>query len=168
MQALHTSLLSYPDSPVYAIKVSTRAPTQSEDEALSNSPSMSVLDERLNNIYSSRGDVSGQIFAYHTTNSLSSNEDLQLGRHRAVFFSGSTDETSLCNLVQSIRESVLGEEEVDHMMRSIVVPQHEKETERYGHLRTICPSFFAGKCHCSQILLTMFMSALLATALAML
>jgi len=123
------------DSPVYAIKVSTRAPTQSEDEALSNSPSMSVLDERLNNIYSSRGDVSGQIFAYHITNSLSStNEDLQLGRHRAVFFSGSTDETSLCNLVQSIRESVLGEEEVDHMMRSIVAPQHEKETERSQQL----------------------------------
>ena len=127
---------------MYAIKVSTRAPTQSEDEALSNSPSMSVLDERLNNIYSSRGDVSGQIFAYHTTNSLSSDEDLQLGRHRAVFFSGSTDETSLCNLVQSIRESVLGEEEVDHMMRSIVAPQHEKETERYGHLRTICLILF--------------------------
>ena len=104
---------------------------------------MSVLDERLNNIYSSRGDVSGQIFAYHITNSLSStNEDLQLGRHRAVFFSGSTDETSLCNLVQSIRESVLGEEEVDHMMRSIVAPQHEKETERYGHLRTICLILF--------------------------
>ena len=131
---------------MYAIKVSTRAPTQSEDEALSNSPSMSVLDERLNNIYSSRGDVSGQIFAYHITNSLSSTgEDLQLGRHRAVFFSGSTDETFLCNLVQSIRESVLGEEEVDHMMRSIVAPQHEKETERYGHLRKIClPLFLAG------------------------
>ena len=119
---------------------------------------MSVLDERLNNIYSSRGDVSGQIFAYHITNSLSStDEDLQLGRHRAVFFSGSTDETSLCNLVQSIRESVLGEEEVDHMMRSIVAPQHEKETERYGHLRTIClcnPFFLAGKYHCPQIFLT--------------
>lgn len=110
-------------SAIFTFELSTRVPSEREESILTNAKSMEELDSRLSQ--ASPAVEAGHIVAYDTK--LVSKGEVVFGQFRAAFFS--SDDTGGCDLVNAVRQTALGEKEVEQMMQSIVAPRHEDKSE---------------------------------------
>jgi len=122
------------DSSVYTFKMETRLPTKAESRVLSESKSLNQLDHGLNALgEEGPGAIgnAGRIFAYDTRLVETGGMHVTFGIHRAAFFS-SSGQGSTCNLLKAVRETALGEREVEQMIQLIVAPQHSERERESG------------------------------------
>ena len=121
------SFISAKPSQVYELLLSSRAPTEEEIKVTKAAKTLDGLDEEVNRLHHQV--FSGTILLFEINNAdlLPKGKTIALGRHRAVFFHRT--ENTVDDLVQVVKETILGETNIKEMMGSIEAPRHEQAAE---------------------------------------
>ena len=114
----------FSDSDSYTFSLSSRAPTEEELKAIQNANSISVLDHDLKNLH--RNILEGTVILMEVPEGplmKSSSHHILIGATKCVFF---TRKASAQDLVNTVREVILGESTLNLMRRSIQAPNHDQ------------------------------------------
>ena len=106
------------DSSVYEFEIKQRETTKIEQKIISDSTSLPDLDKAL---FSNDGNApSGALILFEAPSTILSNGyTIAFGQFRTVFF---TKEVSLCEIMDVVRQDILGENVINTMTRSISEP----------------------------------------------
>jgi len=107
------------DSSIYKLMVESRQPTKEESVVIADkSATLSEIDQRLHLINEK---IADQLLVFDLSHLQQQQQDkLVIGEHRSVFFSSAA---AACQVLNRVRERVLGESVINQMTQSIVAPE---------------------------------------------